>query len=79
MDLTAQALFLVAFVSVVGAVLGGAVAHWRRGSGHILTGAIIGGLGTLLFAFVATVYAGVIGALGILALAVLVVGGAFFG
>lgn len=79
MDLTTHAFLLVGFVSAVGAALGGAIAHWRRGSGHILTGAIIGGLGTFLFAFVATIYAGVIGALGILALAVLVVGGLFLG
>lgn len=79
MDLTTHALLLVGFVTAIGAALGGALAYWRRGSGHILVGALIGGLSTFLFAFVATIYAGIIGALGILALAVLVVFGSFFG
>lgn len=78
MDLSTNALLVVGFATLIGAVLGGAVAHWRRGSGHIVTGALIGGLGTLLFSFVATVYAGVIGALSMVALAVLVVGGWLF-
>jgi hypothetical protein len=78
MDLSVQALVLVGFVSAVGAALGAAIAHWKRGRGHLIVGALIGGLGTFLFAFVATVYAGVIGALSILAVAVLVVFGTVF-
>ena len=79
MDLTTQSLLLVGLVTAVGAGLGGALAHWRRGPGHVLIGIVIGGLGTFLFAFVATVYGGIIVALAIVALAVLAVGGWLFG
>lgn len=75
MDLTTHAMLRVGFVTIIGAALGGAIAHRRRGSGHILTGAIIGVPARLR----RDRYAGIIGALGVLALAVLVVGGWLFG
>lgn len=78
MDVTTHGILLVAFVTAVGAALGAAIAHWKRGPGHLLVGAMIGGLSIFLFAFIATIYAGVIGALGILALAVLLVFGSVF-
>ena len=42
MDLSTQTIVLVSVLTIAGAVLGGAVAHWKRGSRHIATGAIIG-------------------------------------
>jgi hypothetical protein len=68
MDLSTQTIALVSVLTLAGAVLGGAVAHWKRGSAHIATGAIIGGLSLFLFAFAATVYASVIGAMAIVAI-----------
>jgi hypothetical protein len=67
MDLSTQTIVLVSVLTIVGAVLGGAIAHWKRGSAHIATGAVIGGLSLFLFAFVATVYASVIGAMAAVA------------
>ena len=67
MDLSTQTIVLVSVLTIVGAVLGGAVAHWKRGSAHVATGAIIGGLSLFLFAFVATVYASLIGAMAVVA------------
>lgn len=43
MDLGSFSLAIIAAMTVAGALLGGAVAHWRRGGGYIVTGAIIGG------------------------------------
>jgi hypothetical protein len=67
MDLSTQTIVLVSVLTIAGAVLGGAVAHWKRGSAHIATGAIIGGLSLFLFSFVLTVYAIALGALAIVA------------
>ncbi|MFL5006714.1 MAG: hypothetical protein ACJ8DK_15340 [Microvirga sp.] len=67
MDLSTQNIVLVSVLTIAGAVLGGAVAHWKRGSGHVATGAIIGGLSLFLFSFVLTVYASALGALAIVA------------
>jgi hypothetical protein len=68
MDLSTQSLVLVSLLTLAGAALGGAVAHWKRGSSHIATGAIIGGLSLFLFSFVLTVYASVIGAMAVVAI-----------
>ena len=68
MDLSTQTVVLVSVLTIAGALLGGAVAHWKRGSAHIATGAIIGGLALFIFSFVATVYSCVIAALGLAAL-----------
>ena len=43
------------------------MAHWKRGSAHVATGAIIGGLSLFLVSFVLTVYASALGALAIVA------------
>jgi hypothetical protein len=67
MDLSTQTIVLVSVLIIAGAVLGGAVAHWKRGSAHVATGAIIGGLSLFLFSFVLTVYASALGALAIVA------------
>ena len=67
MDLSTQTIVLVSVLTIAGAVLGGAVAHWKRGSAHVATGAIIGGLSLFLVSFVLTVYASVLGALAIVA------------
>jgi hypothetical protein len=68
MDLSTQPLVLVSVLTVVGALLGGAVAHWKRGSAHhIATGALIGGLSLFLVSFVLTVYGSVIGAMAVVA------------
>ena len=67
MDLSTQTIVLVSVLTIAGAVLGGAVAHWKRGSAHVATGAIIGGLSLFLFSFVLTVYAIALGALAIVA------------
>ena len=67
MDLSTQTIILVSVLTIAGAVLGGAVAHWKRGSAHVATGAIIGGLSLFLFSFVLTVYASALGALAIVA------------
>ena len=65
MDLSTQAIVLVSVLTLAGAALGGAVGHWRRGGAYIATGALIGGLSMFLIAFVATVYASVIGAMAV--------------
>jgi hypothetical protein len=65
MDLSTQTIVLVSVLTLAGAVLGGAVGHWKRGGPYIATGAIIGGLSLFIFGFVATVYAGVIGAMAL--------------
>ena len=67
MDLSTQTIVLVSVLTIAGAVLGGAVAHWKRGSAHFATGAIIGGLSLFLVSFVLTVYASALGALAIVA------------
>jgi len=67
MDPSTQTIVLVSVLTIAGAVLGGAVAHWKRGSAHVATGAIIGGLSLFLFSFVLTVYAIALGALAIVA------------
>jgi hypothetical protein len=67
MDLSTQTIVLVSVLTIAGAVLGGAVAHWKRGSAHVATGAIIGGLSLFLVSFVLTVYASALGALAIVA------------
>ena len=67
MDLSTQTIVLVSVLTIAGAVFGGAVAHWKRGSAHVATGAIIGGLSLFLFSFVLTVYASALGALAIVA------------
>ena len=67
MDLSTQTIVLVSVLTIAGAVLGGAVAHWKRGSAHVATGAIIGGLSLSVFSFVLTVYASALGALAIVA------------
>jgi hypothetical protein len=67
MDLSTRTIVLVSVLTIAGAVLGGAVAHWKRGSAHVATGAIIGGLSLFLFSFVLTVYASALGALAIVA------------
>lgn len=63
-SLNAQSYAVIAVVSVAGALLGGAIAHWRRGAGFIATGAIIGGLAAFLFGLAGTIYSGFIYALG---------------
>ena len=40
----AQTATLLALLSGLGALLGGAVGHWRGGSGRIVSGAIIGAI-----------------------------------
>ncbi|HEX8665858.1 MAG TPA: hypothetical protein VF744_17730 [Beijerinckiaceae bacterium] len=65
MDLSTQTIVLVSVLTLAGAVLGGAVGHWKRGGPYIATGAVIGGLSMFIFGFVATVYAGVIGAMAL--------------
>jgi hypothetical protein len=67
MDVSTQTIVIVAVLTIAGAVLGGAVGHWRRGGAYIATGALIGGLSLFLFGFVASVYAGVIGAMALVA------------
>ena len=65
MDLSTQTIVLVSVLTIAGAALGGAVGHWKRGGAYIATGALIGGLSLFLFAFVATVYSSVIGAMAV--------------
>ncbi|WP_181832761.1 GlsB/YeaQ/YmgE family stress response membrane protein [Bosea caraganae] len=60
--------------AVLGALLGGAVAHWRRGSGMIVTGAIIGAIALPLICLAALFYTVIAGGIILLALAVMVVG-----
>ena len=67
MDVSTQTIVIVAVLTIAGAILGGAVGHWRRGGAYIATGALIGGLSLFLFGFVASVYAGVIGAMALVA------------
>ena len=49
MDLSTQTIVLVSVLTIAGAVLGGAVGHWKRGGPYIATGAVIGGLSLFLF------------------------------
>ena len=50
---------------VAGAILGGALAHWQRGRGMVLTGALIGLVALPLAAYGATLYAGVVLAIAV--------------
>ena len=67
MDVSTQTIVIVSVLTIAGAILGGAVGHWKRGGAYIATGALIGGLSLFLFGFVASVYAGVIGAMALVA------------
>ncbi|WID98337.1 hypothetical protein QO058_08910 [Bosea vestrisii] len=55
-----QMLTLAGLLAVVGALLGGALAHWFRGRGMIATGAIIGAILLPLTAIAYMVHFGVI-------------------
>ena len=83
MDLSTQTIVVVAVLTLAGAVLGGAIGHWRRGGAYIATGAVIGGLSLFLFGFVAAAYGGMIGtiatAIVIIAVACIIVWGFLFG
>lgn len=69
-----QTIVMLLVSAVFGALLGGAIAHWRRGSHMIVTGAIIGAIALPLISLFALLYMGVI---IVLALAALVVGSVF--
>ncbi len=72
------AMVVPAVLITAGALLGGAVAHWRRGTGYIITGAIIGGM--LMFIPGALIAVGTVYALSIVvAAAVVILLVAFFG
>ena len=83
MDLSTQTIVLVSVLTLAGAVLGGAVGHWKRGGPYIATGAIIGGLSLFIVGFVAAAYGGMIGtiatAIVVIAVAGLIVWGFLFG
>jgi hypothetical protein len=83
MDLSTQTIAVVSVLTLAGAVLGGAIGHWRRGSAYIATGAIIGGLSLFIVGFVAAAYGGMIGtiatAIVVIAVAGLIVWGFLFG
>jgi hypothetical protein len=55
-DLSSTAILVIAMITAAGALFGGAVGHWRRGSGFIVTGAIIGAVTMLILSIVGTVY-----------------------
>lgn len=72
-DWNQQTLVYGAILVAAGALLGGAVAHWRRGREMILTGAIIGAIvmpiAGLLFAIYLGVFVAVIAVAMVLGLA----------
>lgn len=76
-NLTTQSMLLVAVLTLAGAALGGAMAHWRRGSGHVVTGAVIGGILMFIVSLVGALYSGVIIALGLVALAAILFSATF--
>lgn len=59
---------MAALLCVAGAVLGGALAHYRRGSGMIITGAIIGLAAGAVMNIITFYYAAMLAPLAILAL-----------
>ena len=79
MDLGSLPLAIIAVITLVGAILGGAIAHWRRGASHILTGAIIGAALACLLAILGAVYTTIAIGLGLAALAFFVIYAFFFG
>ena len=79
MDLGSLPLAIIAVITLVGAILGGAIAHWRRGAGHILTGAIIGAALACLLAILGAVYTTIAIGLGLAAMAFFVIYAFFFG
>ena len=79
MDFASLPLALIAVVTLVGALLGGAIAHWRRGSSHIVTGAIIGGAFFFLLAVLGAIYTTIAIGLGLAAMAFFAVYAFFFG
>lgn len=48
----------VAVLAVLGGLLGGAVGHWQRGSGRLVSGAIIGAIALPLAVFLYLYYLG---------------------
>ena len=79
MDLADLPLTMIAIVTLVGALLGGAIAHWRRGSSHVVTGVIIGGCLSLLLGVFGAIYSVIAMALAFVALVVIVVLSSLFG
>jgi hypothetical protein len=69
-----QPLILAGLLAGLGALLGGAVAHWRRGSGMIVTGAIIGAVALPLIGLATFFYAIYAGAIVLIGLVILVIG-----
>ena len=74
MNLSTQTIVLVSVFTLAGAVLGGAVGHWRRGGAYIATGAVIGGLSLFIVGFAAALYGGMIGTIAVAVVAIVVVG-----
>lgn len=58
---------IAALLSVAGALLGGAMAHYRRGSGMILTGAIIGAAAGAVISLITFYYAAMLAPVALLA------------
>ena len=73
-DLSTQTIVLVSVLMLAGAVLGGALGHWRGGGAYIASGAIIGGLSLFIVGFVAAAYGGMIGTIAIAIVIVAVAG-----
>jgi hypothetical protein len=75
-----QTVVFLSILTIVGALLGGAVGHWKRGGGaYIVSGAIIGGLSLAIFGLAAAVYAGVILAMAVVAVLALLAWNFLFG
>ena len=77
LGLDQQTIVMLVVAAVLGALLGGAVAHWRRGAGMIVTGAIIGAIVLPLIGLAALLYAAYAGAIMLLGMALLAISSVF--
>lgn len=70
---------LLLMLALLGAVLGGAIGHWRRGRDMIVTGAIIGAITLPLLGIGAAMVSGIIVLLVIAAVVIGILGSIFAG
>jgi CHASE2 domain-containing sensor protein len=61
-----QTVVFFGILAAAGALLGGGVAHWRRGRSMVLTGAVIGMVALPVLGYGAIIYAGVLIALSVI-------------
>jgi MFS-type transporter involved in bile tolerance (Atg22 family) len=56
LEMDQETAVVLVLAALIGSVLGGAIAHWRRGKEMIVTGAIIGAIMLPVIAVLASIY-----------------------